>query len=200
MRCQPRGRTMMVAGRSVSRYSLPLVVVKSMRRSMASIRVSCPRTMFSQVGEVASSKSAIHTWAPELSALTAMERSGGPVISTRRSVRPGAGRATRQSGSSRIGLVAREKSSGVPPRNRAERRRRSVSRSKRRAVKAASRRPMKSRASGVRTSSCRSPGAPRTWTRPVVARVVMRFSSAGCERGRRPRSRGFGAPATGRDL
>ncbi len=189
----------MVAGRSVSRYSLPLSAVKSMRRSMASIRVSWPWTMFSQVGEVASSKSAIHTWAPELRALTAIRRSGGPVISTRRSVRPGAGRATCQSGSVRIDLVAREKSSGVPPRSRAERRRRSVSRSKRRAAKAASSRAMKSRASGVRTSSWRSPGTPRTWTRPVVTRVVMRVSSAGCGRDRAPAA-GVGAPAAGRDF
>ncbi len=61
-----------------------------------------------QVGEVASSKSAIQTRAPELSALTAIPRSaGGPVISTRRSARPGAGGAARQEGSCRTAEVVR---------------------------------------------------------------------------------------------
>ena len=40
---------------------------------------------FSQVGEFASSKSAMKTFAPELSALITILRSTGPVISTRRS-------------------------------------------------------------------------------------------------------------------
>lgn len=108
------GRTMMVAGRSPSRYSLPSGVVKSMRRSMTSRRVSWPPMMLSHRGAVASSKSAIHTWAPELSALTAMRRSGGPVISTRRSVRPGAGGATRHVGSLRTADVTVGKSRVSP--------------------------------------------------------------------------------------
>ena len=41
--------------------------------------------MFSQVGQLASSKSAMKTVAPELSALMTILRSVGPVISTRRS-------------------------------------------------------------------------------------------------------------------
>ena len=88
--------------------------VKSIRRSMASSRFSWPPMTLSQVGEVASSKSASHTWAPELSALMVIRRSGGPVISTRRSARPGAGGATRQCGSARTAEVASEKSSGEP--------------------------------------------------------------------------------------
>jgi hypothetical protein len=39
----------------------------------------------SQVGEFASSKSAMKTFAPQLSALIIIFRSTGPVISTRRS-------------------------------------------------------------------------------------------------------------------
>ncbi len=70
--------------------------------------------MLSQSGVFASSKSASHTLAPEFSALMVIFRSVGPVISTRRSTRPGAGAATRQSGSSRMTWVAARKSS-VPP-------------------------------------------------------------------------------------
>ena len=54
--------------------------------------------MLNQLGEVASSKSAIHTLAPEFSALMLILRLGGPVISHRRSSSPGAGGATRQRG------------------------------------------------------------------------------------------------------
>jgi hypothetical protein len=70
--------------------------------------------MFSQSGVFASSKSASHTFAPELSALMVIFRSVGPVISTRRSTRPGAGDATRQAGSSLIWRVPGRKSR-VPP-------------------------------------------------------------------------------------
>ena len=48
--------------------------------------------MLSQSGVLASSKSASQTLAPELSALMVIFRSVGPVISTRRSTRPGRGR------------------------------------------------------------------------------------------------------------
>ena len=54
--------------------------------------------MLNQVGEVASSKSAIHTRAPELSAPMVIFRVGGPVISQRRSASPGASGATRHAG------------------------------------------------------------------------------------------------------
>jgi hypothetical protein len=52
--------------------------------STASLRLSCPSTTLSQVGEFESSKSAMKTFAPELSALMIVLRSTGPVISTRR--------------------------------------------------------------------------------------------------------------------
>ena len=52
--------------------------------------------MFDQSGVLASSKSASQTLAPELSALTVIFLSVGPVISTRRSTSPGAGGATCQ--------------------------------------------------------------------------------------------------------
>ena len=45
--------------------------------------------MFSHSGVLASSRSASQTFAPELSALIVILRSVGPVISTRRSTRPG---------------------------------------------------------------------------------------------------------------
>src|SRR5215468_7793558 len=67
-----------------------------MVRSRASHRLSWPVIMFSQSGVFASSKSASHTFAPELSALMVIFRSVGPVISTRRSTRPGAGAGTQQ--------------------------------------------------------------------------------------------------------
>lgn len=181
----------MVASCSPRRYSLPSGVVKSMRRSTASSRVSWPPMTLVQVGAVASSKSAIQTLAPEFRALTAIRRSGGPVISTRRSVRPGAGGATRQCGSSRRARVASGKSSGVPPARWPERRRRSLRTSRRRSANAVSSRPMNSRASGVRISSWRSPGAPRTWTLLVRDGRGMRFSSAGAgvgARGKVPRA------------
>ena len=51
---------------------------------------------------MASSWSASHTFAPEFSALIAIFRSVGPVISTRRSSRPGPAPATRQLSSERM--------------------------------------------------------------------------------------------------
>src|ERR1700722_9608952 len=70
------------------------------------MRLSWPETMLSHSGVFASPKSASHTFAPELSALMVIFRSVGPVISTRRSTRPGAGAATRHPGSSRMAWVA----------------------------------------------------------------------------------------------
>src|SRR5881628_1437539 len=58
--------------------------------------------LFAQVGELASSKSAMKTLAPELSALMIILRSTGPVISTRRSARSAGIGATLQASSSRI--------------------------------------------------------------------------------------------------
>src|SRR6266446_3510298 len=57
-----------------------------MVRSTAWRRLIWPRTMFSHVGVLESSKSAMNVDAPELSALMIILRSTGPVISTRRLV------------------------------------------------------------------------------------------------------------------
>ena len=66
-------------------------------RRTASRRLTCPSMQFAQVGEFASSKSAMKTLAPELSALINIFRSTGPVISTRRSRRSAGASGTRQS-------------------------------------------------------------------------------------------------------
>ena len=58
-------------------------------RRTASRTFAWPCTTFSHVGEFASSKSAMKTRAPELSALIIIFRSTGPVISQRRSVQVG---------------------------------------------------------------------------------------------------------------
>ena len=65
-----------------------------MVRRTASRRLSWPSSRFSQVGVVESSKSAMKTFAPELSALMIILRSTGPVISTRRSSRSAGSGAT----------------------------------------------------------------------------------------------------------
>ena len=74
-----------------------LARVESMVRSSASVRLRCPSMQFSHVGEFASSKSAMNTRAPELSALITIFRSTGPVISTRRSAISSGNGAIRQS-------------------------------------------------------------------------------------------------------
>ena len=86
-----------------------------------------------QCGVLASSRSASHTLAPELSALIAILRSVGPVISTRRSTRSAGAGATCQS-PSRTVRVSGRKSSG-PVRATSSRRRlsRAASSSSRRA-------------------------------------------------------------------
>ena len=72
----------------------------------------------SQGGESASSKSAMKTLAPELSALIIIFRSTGPVISTRRSFRSAGAGATVQL-RSRICRVSARKSGSAPSRSRA---------------------------------------------------------------------------------
>ena len=63
-----------------------------MVRRMASRRLIWPSSRLFQVGVFESSKSAMKTLAPELSALMIILRSTGPVISTRRSrMSPGSG-------------------------------------------------------------------------------------------------------------
>src|SRR6267378_1317655 len=84
-----------------------------MVRVTASRTFCWPRRLFSHVGALASSKSAMKTLALELSALIIILRSGGPVISTRRSVRSGRIGATVQS-ESRICFVSGRKSGRRP--------------------------------------------------------------------------------------
>ena len=83
-RCSPRGRTSSTACSSSSRYCLPFSSC-SIEPRTASARFTWPPTMLRQVGELASSKSAMKPRAPELSALMTILRLVGPVISTRRS-------------------------------------------------------------------------------------------------------------------
>ena len=80
--CQPRGRTRRVATFSLKRYTRPSGFVNSIVPAAASIRFCWPSRTFVQVGESASSKSAMNTSAPEFSALIIIFRSTGPVIST----------------------------------------------------------------------------------------------------------------------
>ena len=85
----------------------PRGVVSERSRRTARIRLACPSTRLAQVGHNESSKSAMKTLAPEFSALMTILRSGGPVISTRRSRGPAGSRATRHS--------AARRSHGFPP-------------------------------------------------------------------------------------
>ena len=96
-KCHPRGRTNSVAVFSLSLYCLPSGLAKVISRRIASRRFTWPSITLRQVGEVESSKSAMKTFAPELSALITILRSTGPVISVRRSCKIGGMGATRQS-------------------------------------------------------------------------------------------------------
>ena len=69
--------------------------MKSIVPSTASQRFSWPSIRLCQVGELASSKSAMKTLAPEFKALMIIFRSVGPVISTRRSCKVGGNRRHR---------------------------------------------------------------------------------------------------------
>ena len=124
-------------------------------RSSASVRLRCPSMQFSQVGELASSKSAMNTRAPELSALITIFRSTGPVISTRRSAISSGNGAIRQS-PSRTDAVSVRKSGSSPPASRAWRSARRASSSARPSRNSRSRSVRNSTPSGVRTSSVRT--------------------------------------------
>ncbi len=116
---------------------------------------------FDQVGEFASSKSAMNMRAPELSALITIFRSVGPVISTRLS-RRSAGTGEMAHSLSRISAVSGKKSGSSPAARRSRRSARAASRSRRRA----SNRPWisvtKSSASGVRMRSVAASAAVST--------------------------------------
>ena len=91
-RCQPRGRvTTTASGASVrSAYSRPFSATKDRVLLAASRRLRIASRTFGQVGQLASSRSASQTLAPELSALMAILAGvAGPVISTRRSTQRG---------------------------------------------------------------------------------------------------------------
>ena len=92
-------------------------IVKVICRRTASIRLLWPSSWLSQVGESESSKSAMKTYAPELSALMTILRSTGPVISTRRSSRSLGIGATFQS-PARICAVSLRKSGFSPASSR----------------------------------------------------------------------------------
>ena len=84
-------------GLLVERCTASRRVENEIVRRTASRRLSWPSMLFAQVGEFASSKSAMKTFAPEFSALMIILRSTGPVISTRRSSRSSGIGATVQS-------------------------------------------------------------------------------------------------------
>src|SRR5207302_5082305 len=101
--------TIRVATRGLSAYCLPVSgFVYVIVRRTASIRFAWPDTTFAQVGDVASSKSAMNTCAPELSALMIILRSVGPVISTRRSCRSRGAAATLQSAAQMAAVNGRQ--------------------------------------------------------------------------------------------
>src|SRR5690606_10737548 len=148
-----------------------------MRRSIASARLRCDPITLDQLGVEESSMSANQHFAPELSALTVILRSHGPVISTRRSSRPGASGATDQERSSRIAAVSGRKLGSSPLAIWVRRSCRRCRSSWRRPTKARWSSARKSSASGVRISSWRSTGGPVTVT-AEAARVLVRESMA----------------------
>src|ERR1039457_4152225 len=133
-----------------------------------------PSIRFSQAGEVASSKSAMNTFAPELSALMTILRSTGPVISVRRSRRSAGAGATLHE-PSRIGLGGGGEARETPAARAARVRR--ISR--RRGSNARKRPARKAQASGVRISAYWGGIGPRI-VRPesVVVVVMLRGQTA----------------------
>jgi hypothetical protein len=100
----------------------------------------------------------------ELRALTTILRSVGPVISTRRSTRPGAGGAPFHVGFSRMWRVSGRKSGRTPRSSSAWRSLRRSRRFLRVELKERWRRARKARACGVRILRCDSCTGPRTAT------------------------------------
>ena len=154
-------------------------------RSIASERLRWPSIMFSHVGEFASSKSVMNTFAPQFSALITILRSVGPVISTRRSVRSSGAVGTRQS-PSRTAAVSSRKSGSSPSRKRCARAARAASTSSRPAPSSRCNSWRNSTASGVRTSSALIGGPPGG---------VARERAYGWTH---PRARSDGTPGSGR--
>ena len=134
-------------------------VSSSIVPSIASVRFAWPSSMLAQVGEFASSKSAMNMRAPELRALITIFRSVGPVISTRRS-RSGSGTGSIVQSPSRISRVSGRKSGSSPAASRCCCSARVASSSRRRGPK----RPSSSSTNAV-ASSVRTPSTPVSLSR-----------------------------------
>ncbi len=111
-----------------------------------------PWMLLSQRGVLASSKSAMNTLAPELSALMTILRSTGPVISTRRSAMS-AGYGAQVQSASRTARVSARKSGSTPASSSAWRVARRASSSLRRPPNARCSFAAKATASGVRIAA-----------------------------------------------
>src|SRR5258708_1658594 len=149
-------------------------------RSTGCRRLICPRTMFSHVGVLESSKSAMNVEAPELSALMTILRSTGPVISTRRSCRS-AGTGAMVHSASRIERVSgRNAKLALPVSRRAWRVARAFIRSRRRASYLRCRCATNPSAWGVRMRSKRFGWSGGSWMPGMVkfSRFIA-FSSIG---------------------
>ena len=119
-RCSPRGRTRSTAVSASSRYDLPLTPGRCSRSAAGPRPSGCPgpRSRSPTSGLSESSKSAMNTCAPELSALMIILRSTGPVISTRRSSRSrgiGATFQSRRAHAGRLGQEVEPLGAGVEP-------------------------------------------------------------------------------------
>src|SRR5829696_648218 len=123
-----------------------------MVRSRASVRLTWPSMQLAHVGEFESSKSAMNTFAPELSALITIFRSTGPVISTRLSC-SSAGTGSTRHWPSRTCSVSGRKSGSSPSRSRCARSCLAASSCSRRGPNSRWSRVRKSTASPVRTWS-----------------------------------------------
>lgn len=109
-------RTRRVATLPFSLYVFPFGMVRDIFLHVASLKLTWPSIQLVQVGELEStkhvkiqmkpSKSAINCVAPLFNALIIILQSTGPVISTRRSIKPGAGLAPTQMGSFRMYSVS----------------------------------------------------------------------------------------------
>ena len=153
----------------------------AMVRRAASRRLTWPAIIASQVGEAASSKSAMKQDAPQLSALMIILRSTGPVISTRRSSRSAGVPATVQS-PSRIALVSGRKAGSSPASIRAWKAARASSRRRRSSPKRRSSMATKAQASSVRISSTPGTAGPSIST-PVPMGAfssLLRLSGIAC--------------------
>ena len=130
--------------------------------------------MLANMGDVASSKSAMKTVAPEFSALTIILRSTGPVISTRRSSRSlGDRRDLPVAVANRISSPGENRAT-CPASNSFWRSARRASSSNRRRLKRRCRSARNASASALRISACRPPGSARISIPAAAESSVMR--------------------------